>query len=129
VEIWSKWTSSRLTIDHLPRIAVHKTRWLRKYDTHDRVVVEVPLDTDERALRDPSLRLDRGCHFELVSLRVSDPERTWWSLGFEAFGDLDTVEDSLHRTVNHVAPAAELPSGALGLSYPAWLAEAIVCTS
>src|SRR5258707_15624969 len=33
VQIWSKWTSDSLTIDHLPRVVVRKIRWLRKYDT------------------------------------------------------------------------------------------------
>jgi hypothetical protein len=129
VQVWSKWTSASLTVDHLPRVAVRKTRWLRRYDTGGHGVAEVELDADEQPRHGPSLRLERGCHFELVSLRVGEPELTWWSMGFEAFGPLDTVEESLHQTVAHAASAAVMPSRGLELSYPAWLAGPALSSS
>jgi hypothetical protein len=121
-QIWSKWISESLAIDHLPRVAVRKIRWLRRYDTSGPGVAEVELDANERPRHESSQRLERGCQFELVSLCVGEPELTWWSLGLEAFGGLDTVEESLHQTVAHLAPAAVIPSRGLELSYPAWLA-------
>jgi hypothetical protein len=122
VQIWTKWTSEALTIDHLPRVAVHKTRWLRKFDTGGPDVIEIELDEDERPRRSPDKLPARGCHFELVSLRLDAESAPWSSIGFEAFGDLGTIEASLDRTLHHVAPAARLPGGS-ELSYPAWLAE------
>lgn len=44
VQIWTKWTSHVITIDHLPRIVVRKTRWVRKYDTSGSAVHELELD-------------------------------------------------------------------------------------
>ncbi len=123
VQIWSKWTSHALTIDHLPRIVVEKTRWLRKYDTSGPRVSEVPLDGDERPLQSPQRALARGCQFELVALRLADGGGAWWSLGFEAFGDLATIEESLQRTVASVAPSVPPLTDGRELSYPAWLAE------
>jgi hypothetical protein len=122
VQIWSKWTSEALTIDRLPRVAVEKTRWLRKYDTSGPEVVEIELDDEERPRRSPKELPERGCHFEVVSLRVDGGRMSWASVGFEAFGELSTVENSLDRTLRHVAPETSLPAGR-ELSYPAWRAQ------
>lgn len=122
VQIWCKWTSDALTIDRLPTLSLQKTRWIRKYDTAGTVVTEVELDADERPRHAPQRRLDRGCQLELVTLRVGDRQERWSSLGFEAFGELDTLEDSLHRTIALLA--SDAPQVTLGaeLSYPEWLA-------
>jgi hypothetical protein len=119
-QIWSKWISNALTIDQMPRLVVHKTRWLRKFDTSGADVTEVELDAEERPRQSPDRMLECGCHFELVAIQVD--ERAWWTVGFEAFGPLDTVEESLARTVKRLAPAPPVPPG-LELSYPAWLAR------
>jgi hypothetical protein len=121
VQIWSKWTSQTLSLANLPTIAVRKTRWIRKFDTGSRHVLEVPLDAQERP-RDPEQRPERGCQLELVALSVESRVGAWWSLAFEAFGEVDTVETSLGRTLAHVAPGAPTLESAMELSYPAWLA-------
>lgn len=122
VQIWSKWTSESLTIDHLPRVIVQKTRWLRKYDTSSSEPTEIALADDERPRHSPDQLPERGCHFELVTLQLDGDPTLWSSIGFEAFGDLATVEDSLDRTMRHVRPADPLPAGR-ELSYPGWLAQ------
>lgn len=123
VEIWSKWISGALSIDRLPCVAVRKTRWLRKYDTSGGQVIEVPLDAEERPTDSPQHIIERGCQFELVALTIGPDDNVWWSVGFEAFGELDTIEDSLHRTLVYVAPRAPALDDGLELSYPEWLAE------
>ena len=121
VQIWCKWTSEALTIDHRPRVSIQKTRWIRKYDTAGTVVREVELDAAERPRHSPARGLERGCQLELVALRIDDRHETWSSFGFEAFGELDTLEDSLHRTVAHLAPDAPRVTLGAELSYPEWL--------
>ena len=123
VQLWCKWTSDALTIDHLSRVAVRKTRWVRKYDTSNAEVSEVELDEHEKLRGSSDTLLKRGCQWELVALRVDGESADWWSLGFEAFGELATVEPSLRRTINHVAYGAPGLEGGLELSYPAWLAR------
>jgi hypothetical protein len=120
VQIWSKWASDALTIDHLPRVAVEKTRWVRRYDASGPDIVEIALDDEERPRRSPDNLPEAGCHVEVVSLRLEGTP--WASVGFEAFGELATVEDTLDRTLRHMAPQTILPAGR-ELSYPAWLAE------
>jgi hypothetical protein len=46
----------------------------------------------------------------------------WWTLGFEAFGDLDSVPTNPTLTLMREKPVLEriVASGAF-LSYPAWL--------
>jgi hypothetical protein len=123
VQLWCKWTSEGLTIDRLPRLAVHKTRWLRKYDTSGVNLSEVELDAEERRRDSPDAVLERGCQWELVALRVDGDDANWWSVGFEAFGELATVEQSLRRTVAHVAARAPQLDAGVEMSYPAWLAS------
>jgi hypothetical protein len=123
IQIWCKWTSEALTVDQLQRIAVHKTRWLRKFDTSGADVLEVEVDADERLRKSPGRLLERGCQLELVSLRLDSGPDNWWSLGFEAFGELDDIEDSLRRTALHLASSAPNLGTGIDLSYPQWLAE------
>ena len=118
---WCKWTSEALTIDHLPRVSLHKTRLIRKDDITGTAVTEVELDAAERPRHDPARRLERGCQLELVALRVGDRHEAWSSLGFEAFGELDTLEDSLHRIVAQLARNAPPLTLGTELSYPEWL--------
>jgi hypothetical protein len=117
IELWTKWAVAELPLGRT--IAVEKQRWVRKFDTTHGAPREVPLDAAEQP-RDgqwPGL----GCHVELTRLVVEG--ETWWTLGFEAFGRLDTVVVDL-RAVAAVMAARRPP--ALGtpslLSYPAWLA-------
>jgi len=125
VQIWTKWTSHAITIDHLPRIVVRKTRWLRKYDTSRSAVRELELDANEQ-LRDSVAPIpEHGCQMELVALIVGDHDAYWWTFGFEAFGPLETVERSLHRTIAHLPPIGrEALDAGVELSYPSWLSTA-----
>ena len=119
IQLWSKWRSA-MTIDRQPRVQLHKTRWIRKFDSSGAVVTEVELDAAEQPRREGE-RIARGCQFELVAVRVGERPDTWWTLGFEAFGERDTLEDSLRRTVLHLKPTVpSLPEGD-ELSYPEWL--------
>ena len=123
VQIWAKWISEALAIDHLPRVSITKTRWLRNYDTSGERLTEVQLDSSERPVVPGSRPLVRGCQFELVAIAINEHKATWWSVGFEAFGELNTIEDSLDRTLVQVAPLAPNLSDGLGISYPEWLAR------
>ena len=124
VQIWTKWKSNRLRLDGLPRVRVGKTRRLRKFDTGSGRVVELPIGADELLLDRAAPLPERGCHIELVALEAGDAAERWSSLGFEAFGPIETVEDSLTRTLAAVgSPDRDALSNGLELSYPAWLAR------
>jgi hypothetical protein len=120
IQIWCKWTSAVLALDHLPRVAVHKTRWVRKYDTSGARLEEVALDSKEAPIDARSM--ERGCQVELADVRL-ESGGTWWSIGFESFGELATVEDSLRRTVVHLARTVPAFAPGYELSYPAWLSR------
>ena len=119
VQIWTKGISETLTIDHLPRVSIEKTRWLRKYDTSGARVEEVRVDASERAVRP----IARGCQVELVAIAIDGRQESWCSVGFESFGELGTIEDSLDRTLVKLAPTAPHLGGGLAISYPEWLAR------
>lgn len=121
IELWAKWTSKVLQIASFPTICTEKQRWLRKFDTTMIPPVEIPLASDEQALRSHVLPV-RGCNVELVRVRLLPTGDTWWTYGFEAFGPLGTVENSL-RAVAQVLVARHQPAlgNPLVASYPGWL--------
>lgn len=118
IEIWTKWTSEALTLDPDLTIVTRKVRWLRKFDTGDSSPREIPVDEYEK-IQEPLPQ--NGCNVELTRLTMSD-DKQWFTLGFEAFGLLANVENSLQRVAEVMANRRppRLP-GAICLSYPQFL--------
>lgn len=124
LELWTKWTSAALTLPANSTIATNKRRWLRKFDTGAATPQEIALGVDERPLNQPYPA--RGCNVEVTEIRLADRGEVWWTLGFESFGSIATVETDL-RIVSKEMARRQPPALAEGLlrSYPAWLAEQI----
>ncbi len=120
IQIWTKWSSDALSLTDAPLILVSKRRWLRKLVTASPEVREIALDDREFPI-DGNRSPDEGCNVEYTEISI---ERfgQWVTLGFEAFGALNTVEATLRRTVAQLS-LRQPPSLAHGrcLSYPAWL--------
>jgi hypothetical protein len=124
VQLWAKWTSTALSIDHLPRVVVAKTRWVRKFDTTGPDVRELALGLDEQPLDSSTGQIERGCLVELAGIQRADAREPWWAFALEAFGPLDSVQESLRRTMLHVAQPGQPPlDDGLQLSYPEWLSR------
>ena len=113
VQLWTKWHSNALNIDSAALIRVQKRRWMRKFRLGAGAAVE-GLGPDEQR--------KSGCDAELTLLDVQGG--VWWTFGFEAFGELDRVEDDLAATVAVIAARNPplLPRGEAS-SYPPWLAS------
>jgi hypothetical protein len=58
----------------------------------------------------------------LTEVKIENRSDIWWTLGFEAFGDLETAPTNLARGLlpDATALVSIVSSGAL-LSYPEWL--------
>jgi hypothetical protein len=55
-------------------------------------------------------------------VQIAGHSVVWWTLGFEAFGDLDTVPTNLSLTLLPEKPLlARVIASGVFLSYPAWL--------
>ena len=121
VEIWCKWSCTIRGVKLADEVAVTKTRWLRKFDTLKHVRSEIPLGANEKPTPGYSLPA-QGCNVELTEVGMAGHAGRWWTLGFEAFGDLDSVPTNLTLTVLPEKPLLLriMGSGAF-LSYPAWL--------
>ena len=119
IELWTKWSSKTLRIPSELVVVTTKTRWLRKFDTSRLPPIEISLDDSEQPIN--KQRPIYGCNVEFT--KVTTPgEADWWTFGFEAFGTIETVTQSL------VAAATELstrrPAGLQGgtpNSYASWL--------
>jgi len=94
-----------------PLVQVNKRRLLQRYLLDDGA--PKPARTDRR--------LDEGCLFELTALEVS--ERTFWTLGLEAFGAVERLDANLAAVAAHIF-AEGCPRSLCrdkSFSYPEWL--------
>jgi hypothetical protein len=121
-ELWCKWRVNDFPVDKSKSVVIEKFRWIRKLDTSDRTVREIPLGADELPLdRGPLPR--QGCNLTLTKLKIARVPDTWWTFCFESFGDLQSVRTNLEAATKHAkSMSIPLPDGAF-LSYPAWLSE------
>src|SRR6185295_3615772 len=113
VGLWGKW-SAAFALDEGRLIKVAKQRWMRKFEVGGGAVRELAAteSTERRS----------GCDLELTLLEGPDGT-PWWTVGFEAFGAFDAVEDDLTATVALVQRRAPPPLPAARASdYPGWLA-------
>lgn len=120
IEQWQKWSFS-LTAEeevpaHLPAEAefwleVQKTRWVKTYQVRQGAIAGVT----------PEAKPEQGCQIEMAEIRVLG--QVWHSLGFEAFGQANTLEQTLMQVLGQVFN--EMDGGSLkakqSLSYPQWL--------
>ena len=121
IEIWCKWSCTIAGLNLRDEVTVTKTRWLRKFDTSKHVRSEISLGANERPAKGYSLPVE-GCNVELTDVQISGHAGAWWTLGFEAFGDLDSVSANLTLAVLPEKPAlARMVAAGEFMSYPAWL--------
>jgi hypothetical protein len=121
IELWSKWSCTIPGLNLRDEVAITKTRWLRKFDTAKYVRAEIPLDANEKPAKGHSLPA-QGCNVELTDVQMPGHAGAWWTLGFEAFGDLESVSANLTLTVLPEKPAlVRIAASGDFLSYPAWL--------
>lgn len=106
-EIWGKWDASLSIHD---AIEVRKLRCLRAFDAQ---ALEIPLGPDTGG--------EHACHLELTKLEISRQSETWWTLGVEAFGGLDVVQENLCKTVKRLCTDGFSTQGGDFMAYPAWL--------
>jgi len=122
IEIWSKWSSTLLKLEKPLSITLQKRRWLRKFNSSEGSPVEVPLNASELPVTGGALPRT-GCNVEWTIIELSGKELAW-TLGFESFGCLQTVEGSLRavlRLMNERKPPRT--AGAFKGGYPAWLSR------
>jgi len=120
IELWTKWVSNVLTLAQSPLISVRKRRWLRKFDTIDATVLEITRHVDPPR---------QGCTMEYTEI-LAEGSQAWVTLGFEAFGSMETLADSVRRTAGRMVernPPAISPGWRA--SYPVWLGQWAGATS
>ena len=123
VELWCKWRLQASALEMTKRIIIQKTRWIRTYDTSRAAIVEIPLQADEKPLNGQPLP-QQGCNVEISKIQIAEDPRQWWTLGFEAFGDLDSAPGNLLKTAQFlITHSFPLPICGEFLNYPSWLAQ------
>jgi hypothetical protein len=124
LQLWGKWSSTALSVPSDATVATDKRRWQRAFDT-GRGAKEIPLARGARPFGAHEFP-QRGCNVELTSVTLPGGS-VWWTLGFEAFGPLDSLERSVRATAKLLA-ARRPPPLAHGTraSYPAWLRTRVI---
>ena len=83
---WKKWSfdlsetslfESMLNDNKLIWKGVHKERWLKFFVNDNGILRSVSFSTDIKC----------GCQFEIGVVSNIDKSKTWWTIGFEAFGE------------------------------------------
>ena len=122
-EIWCKWSSAPIDVSAYRTVSTNKKRWLRKFDASSGAARELELGEDEMPLNGIALP-EQGCNVEFTQIGITGATGEWWTLGFEAFGELGTVQDNLRVTLNGMtSPDQDCFHSAEVLSYPAWLSK------
>ena len=118
IELWAKWPISALDLSSGRVVTIEKQRRMRSFRAMSAGVREVPPTAE-----DPGTDAASGCNVELT--RISGPDRSsWWTLGFEAFGALEEIEDLLAATLadmNRRTPPS--PTSGQACSYATWLSK------
>jgi hypothetical protein len=130
-EQWRKWglilepdqfNSSFTKFSYPHWIRVKKDRQLRRYQLtlNGLLSQSAPVSgaADEVATNQV-----RGCDVELTSIQVENQK--WWSLAFEAFGQVDSAYEDLLFVIGRLTESNEPPrfTAANSFGYPYWLAH------
>lgn len=122
LELWSKWPSQKLAFDMKAGVVFRKRRWLRMFDTTKAQPIEIALDSDEQPAHGETLP-QKGCNVEWTIVEIPSGEACW-TLGFEAYGGLQNVENSLRSVVRVMNERNPPPApGAKALSYLALIQQ------
>jgi hypothetical protein len=121
IEIWTKWSVRNLDLESRSLIVTEKVRWIRTFDVTERAVKEIQLNESGEPVN-RGLLPKNGCNVELTRVRLSERAETWWTLGFESFGTIRTVESNLRLVADELSNRRP-PKVAMGIlaSYPVWL--------
>lgn len=122
-EIWTKVDVIALSIERQPLLSIKKQRWLRKFDTQGSMPVEIELDSAEHP-KDKRALPPNGCNVEFTKVTVQPTKQEWWTFGFEAFGSLSNIKNSLDASACVLSLRSPPPlTGGVLMSYPRWLTE------
>ncbi|UCF05164.1 MAG: hypothetical protein JSV33_14800 [bacterium] len=98
-------------------IAVRKRRWLRRY----RIAGDGSVGAVEAGRW-----CESGCELEFTTIEVGDGR--WWTIGFEAYGGEEVLQDNLLLVAEHVFSAAEPPAfdSSHSFGFPFWLERLVI---
>jgi hypothetical protein len=121
VEEWIKWSFSS---DVEPTLflqsefqqewtEIKKKRQQKTYQILNQKIIEV-IESDALA---------QGCNLELATLQIQN--QTWYSLGFEAFGKYDRLQETFDQVVHHILKNSQFSTLQVrnSYSYPGWMSE------
>ena len=117
IQIWCKWKAPQV-VAASEGVLTRKRRWMRRYEVVAAHVEELPLYANEEAPVMPAV----GCSLELTEVDVDGLSGSWWTLGFEAFGDVRSAQEALVETFAFLQANGAFPRlRGERLSYPEWL--------
>lgn len=116
-ELWCKWKAPA-TLGSVRGFVTEKMRRMRKFDAGGSYPTEIELGADEKPVSGAHLP-DLGCNVELTTVRLPDRDKIWFTLCFEAFGDLRSAPEVLRSVIHEMN--FRPPINGILQSYPVWL--------
>jgi hypothetical protein len=118
IQLWCKWKAPGITGGRY--ITTRKRRLLRKFNVIQNTVEEMQVDNNENVVN--GARPETGCNLELTRVTLNDSGSQWCTLGFEAFGTIETAQEAFDNTFLYLCATRVLsPVAGFFLSYPEWL--------
>ena len=116
IQIWCKWKAPP------GRGGGRRRHAQAALDAHYMVVANRRRGIAARRRRGDAACAAVGCNLELTQVDVDGRPGAWWTLGFEAFGDLQSAPDALAETFAFLQANGPFPPlRGERLSYPEWL--------
>ncbi len=118
---WTKWSfPASMEEGHLGDLAPSAPGWLAVTKTRRLSFLTISPDgVVEFATEEPGY--GRACWVELTAVRLDNDQ--WWSLGFEAVGPKECLEDDLQRGAQHLFGLSDPPTltAQTSFAYPRFL--------
>ena len=121
VEQWVKWSFGLDAEQSDIGKAAFQGEWIAVQKSRQQKRYEVTPSGTVQAIDSSDSSISTGCNLELAQLLVFD--QPWFSVGFEAFGEMDALEKTLDRVLHKVLADPEFPTveAEQSMSYPRWL--------
>ena len=120
VQTWQKWSAGLQDAELPAESVLANTGWVAVIKQRHMWCFEVA----DGAAQQVSDRVSAGCEFEWTQISVQ--EQSWWTVGLEAIGEAEALDENLRLVAEHVfagRDTADQFTADRSMGYPAWLGQ------
>lgn len=124
IEEWVKWSFTSDVENQFFFEQTFNQEWLPVKKSRQQKTFRI-LNQKPTEVIDPACPIEQGCNLELATLEIQ--KQTWFSLGFEAFGERDRLQETFDQVVRHVLKNSQFLTlqAEHSYSYPGWISAVL----